>query len=311
MKRTWAWPGELRRAGILGLNRRNLDLIMPHNPRALFPRVDDKLLTKQLCEQHGIPVPRTLAVIEHQGDIHRFVELVAAHDEFVIKPASGCEGRGIIVIAGRREAHWLTSSEEELTLDDLRYHLSAILSGLYSLGGQDDHAIIEQRIVRHPIFADLAVGGTPDIRVILYRGVPTMAMVRLPTQQSRGRANLHQGAIASAINLTTGVTFGGVHLGHTITAHPDTGARLAGRTIPAWDLILASAIKLAACLGLGYVGVDFVLDASGLPVVLEANARPGLAIQVAHNSGLVPRVALIEKATPSAPGLVARLAALS
>lgn len=310
MKRTWAWPGELRRAGILGINRRNLELVLPQNPRALFPRVDDKLQTKRLCEQHGIPVPRTLAVIEHQGDIHHFVELVATHDEFVIKPASGCEGRGIIVIAGRRDAHWLTSSEEELTLDDFRYHLSAILSGLYSLGGQDDHAIIEQRIVRHPIFADLAVGGTPDIRVILYRGVPTMAMVRLPTKQSRGRANLHQGAIASAINLATGETFGGVHLGRTITTHPDTGAQLAGRKIPAWGLILTSATKLAGCLGLGYVGVDFVLDASGLPVVLEANARPGLAIQVAHNSGLVPRVKLIENESVATPDLIARLAAL-
>ena len=309
MTRAWAWPSELRRAGILGINRRNIELVLPQNPRAFFPRVDDKLQTKRLCEQHGIPVPRTLAVIECQGDIRRFVELVAAHAEFVIKPASGCEGRGIIVIAGRRGDRWLTSSAEELTLDELRYHLSAILSGLYSLGGQDDHAIVEQRIVRHPIFADLAVGGTPDIRVILYRGVPTMAMVRLPTKQSRGRANLHQGAVASAINLATGETFGGVHLGHTITTHPDTGAKLAGRKIPAWDVVLTAATKLAACLGLGYVGVDFVLDASGLPVVLEANARPGLAIQVAHHSGLVPRLALIEQET--APNLVARLAALS
>jgi alpha-L-glutamate ligase-like protein len=310
MKRAWAWPRELRHAGILGINRRNLDLVLPQNPRALFPRVDDKLQTKQLCEQHGIPVPRTLAVIEHQGDIHHFVELVAAHEEFVVKPASGCEGRGIIVIAGRRGAEWITSSDEALTLDDLRYHLSAILSGLYSLGGQDDHAIVEQRIVRHPIFADLAVSGTPDIRVILYRGVPTMAMVRLPTKQSRGRANLHQGAIAAAIHLATGETFGGVHFGRAITAHPDTGATLAGRKIPAWDLILASATKLAVCLGLGYVGVDFVLDASGLPVVLEANARPGLAIQVAHNAGLIPRIELIEKETAVVPDLVARLAAL-
>lgn len=309
MTRAWAWPSELRRAGILGINRRNIELVLPQNPRAFFPRVDDKLQTKRLCEQHGILVPRTLAVIECQGDIRRFVELVAAHAEFVIKPASGCEGRGIIVIAGRRGADWLTSSDEVQTLDDLRYHLSAILSGLYSLGGQDDHAIVEQRIVRHPIFADLAVGGTPDIRVILYRGVPTMAMVRLPTKQSRGRANLHQGAVASAINLATGETFGGVHLGRTITTHPDTGATLAGRKLPAWDVVLTAATKLAACLGLGYVGVDFVLDASGLPVVLEANARPGLAIQVAHNAGLVPRLELIEKET-AAPNLVPRLAAL-
>ena len=314
MKRAWAWPGELRRAGVLGINRRNLDLVLPHNPRANFPSVDDKLLTKQLCEERGISVPRTLAIIARQGDIQRFATLVIAHTEFVIKPASGCEGRGIIVIAARRGTHWLSSSDEEWGLDDLRYHLSAILSGLYSLGGQDDRAIVEQRIVRHPIFADLAVGGTPDIRIILYRGVPLMAMVRLPTRQSRGRANLHQGAVAAAIHLVTGATFGGVHMGRAITAHPDTGALLAGRRMPSWDIIIASASRLAEVLGLGDVGVDFVLDASGLPVVLEANARPGLAIQVAHGYGLAARVALIDqhsaKATPRAD-LLAQLAALS
>jgi len=313
MKRAWAWPGELRRAGVLGINRRNLDLVLPHNPRANFPCVDDKLITKQLCEERGISVPRTLAIIARQGDIQRFAALVTAHTEFVIKPASGCEGRGIIVIAARRGAHWLSSSDEEWSLDDLRYHLSAILSGLYSLGGQDDRAIVEQRIVRHPIFADLAVGGTPDIRIILYRGVPLMAMVRLPTRQSRGRANLHQGAVAAAIHLVTGETFGGVHMGRAITAHPDTGALLAGRRMPSWDIIIASATRLAEVLGLGYVGVDFVLDASGLPVVLEANARPGLAIQVAHGFGLAARVALIDRhaadATPRAE-LLAQLADL-
>ena len=315
MKRTWSWPSELRRAGVLGINRRNSELVLPHNPRVNFPNVDDKLNTKRLCEQHGIHVPRTLAVIERQGDIQRVAALVTAHAEFVIKPASGCEGRGIIVIAGRRGAHWLTSSDEALSLDDLRYHLSAILSGLYSLGGQDDHAIVEQRIVRHPIFADLALGGTPDIRIILYRGVPVMAMVRLPTRQSRGRANLHQGAVATAIHLVTGETFGGVHLGRAIATHPDTGAQLAGRRIPSWDIIIASATQLAGVLGLGYVGVDFVLDASGLPVVLEANARPGLAIQVAHGFGLTQRIELIEQhlddgdAVPRAT-LLAQLAAL-
>jgi len=140
-----------------------------------------------------------------------------------------------------------------------------------------------------------------------------MAMVRLPTRQSRGRANLHQGAVAAAIHLVTGETFGGVHMGRAITAHPDTGALLAGRRMPSWDIIIASATRLAAVLGLGYVGVDFVLDASGLPVVLEANARPGLAIQVAHGFGLSARVALIDRhsadATPRAD-LLAQLAAL-
>jgi glutathione synthase/RimK-type ligase-like ATP-grasp enzyme len=57
-------------------------------------------------------------------------------------------------------------------------------------------------------------------------------------------------------------------------------------------------MKLADGLGLGYLGVDFVLDAFGGPVVLEANARPGLAIQVAHRRGLGPRLAMVDAQAP-------------
>ena len=314
--RPWAWPSELRRAGILGINRRNADFVMPENPRTLYPRVDDKLVTKQICEQRGIPVPKTYAVIERQGDIRRFAGLVAGRNEFVIKPASGCEGRGIIVINEQCGDIFTTSSGEQLHLDDLRYHLSTILSGLYSLAGQDDRAIVEQRIARHTIFQQVAVGGTPDIRVVLFRCVPVMAMIRLPTRESRGRANLHQGAVAAAINLKSGITFGGVYKNRTATMHPDTNQPLAGLAIPAWGAILTAAMHLAAGLELGYVGVDFVLDASGLPFVLEANARPGLAIQVAHRTGLLPRLQLVAQQSPEKlqPGrcdeLVAAIAAL-
>ena len=177
---------------------------------------------------------------------------------------------------------------------DLDYHLSTILSGLYSLGGQVDSAIVEQRIIMHPTMERIAVGGTPDVRVILYRNVPVMAMVRLPTIQSEGRANLHQGAAAAAVHLVTGRTFGGVCNNRMITRHPDTGELIGGLEIPGWRELLAAAMKLSDALEMGYIGVDFVIDAKIGPVVLEANARPGLAIQVAHRIGLLPRLKLIE-----------------
>jgi alpha-L-glutamate ligase-like protein len=296
--RFWAWPWELARAGVLGINCRNASHVLPLNPRAYYPRVDDKLRTKEICEARGIPVPATYAAIERHGDIRKFMELINYRQEFVIKPASGSAGRGIIIVAGHDGATFTTSGSTKTTLADLRYHLGTILSGLYSLGGQPDRAIIEQRIVRHPVFADVAVGGTPDIRIILYRSVPVMAMVRLPTRESGGRANLHQGAIAAAIHLATGRTFGGVCKSRAVAAHPDTGVSVEGLTVPGWPVLLDAAMKLAEGLALGYVGVDFVLDARGGPVVLEANARPGLAIQVAHRAGLRPRLAFIDAQPP-------------
>jgi len=315
--RRWALaaPAALARRGILGINARNCQYVLPGNPRSYYPRVDNKLITKTICHAHGIPVPATYAIIERCGDIRRFPDLIGPRDDFVIKPGAGSEGRGIIVVVGKQGDQFLTAGGLKLALPDVRYHLSTILAGLYSLGGQLDRVIVEQRIVRHAAFEKVAVGGTPDIRVILYRGVPVMAMVRLPTQESRGRANLHQGAIAAGVDLLTGTTSGGMCHDQAVSHHPDTGASIQGLQIPMWDRLLEAAMRLAQGLELNYVGVDFVLDATIGPVVLEANARPGLAIQVANRRGLLPRLNLIDLLSPEAldlerrPALLAQLAA--
>ena len=292
--RPWAWPSELRERGILGINHRNAIYVLPENPRSYYPQVDDKQRTKQLCEARGIRVPPTYAVIERHGDAHKFLDLIGPRQEFVIKPAGGAEGRGILVIVEHDGKDFLTPGGERTTLAYLRYHLLTILSGLYSLGGQPDRAIIEQRIVPHPVFENLAVGGTPDIRIILYRCVPVMAMVRLPTQSSRGRANLHQGAVAAAVHLKTGRTFGGVYKTRPTSVHPDTDRSIDGLPIPSWDALLAASMDLAEGLRIGYLGIDFALDATLGPVVLEANARPGLAIQIANRRGLLRRLQRIK-----------------
>jgi len=296
-RRFWAWPDELRRGGILGINDRNVTYIVENNPRRLYPRLDNKLLTKQICQDRGIPVPETYGVLSAHGQLKNFSEKLGQLDEFVVKPANGAAGRGIVVIARREGDSFFTAGGREITVSDLRYHLSTIISGLYSLGGQEDSVILERRIVSHPTLMNLGVEGTPDIRVILYRGVPAMAMIRLPTTLSSGRANLHQGAVAAAIDLATGRTFGGVCDDRAITHHPDTKQLIAGIEIPAWRDLLDASMRLSDELEMGYVGVDFVIDAKTGPVVLEANARPGLAIQLAHRQGIVPRLQFIDSLT--------------
>lgn len=291
----WAWPSELRRHGVLGINARNIRFLYRLNSREFYPRVDDKVLTKQICLAKGIPVPATYAVIERFGDIGKLPELIHSRYQFVVKPASGSGGCGILVITSRNGSQFETSDARRLSLAELRYHVSSTLSGLYSLGSRPDRAIVEQRIVSHPVFDGLTVGGTPDIRIIVYRNVPLMAMLRLPTHASKGRANLHQGAVGVGIHLSTGRTCGGVFQDKAVETHPDTGAPIAGVQLPHWDEMLTAAACLSKELELGYVGVDMMLDAEKGPLVLEANARPGLAIQVANRSGLLSRVEKLDK----------------
>lgn len=291
-KRFWAWPWELHNRGVLGVNKRNLQYLFKLNPRCLYQLADDKVVTKSICKQQGIPVPLTYAVIERFGELRRLSEIVGDQQEFVVKPARGSGGRGVLVVVGRENGLFKTAKGQAIPLEELRYHISTTLSGLYSLGGQPDRVIVEQRIVPHSMFERLAVGGTPDMRIIVFCGSPAIAMLRLPTRASRGRANLHQGAAASGIELETGRTFGGVYRDHAITSHPDTGAAIGGHTIPYWDTMLQAAKDLSRSIGMGYIGVDIMLDARLGPVVLEANTRPGLSVQIANRTGLLPKLTI-------------------
>jgi alpha-L-glutamate ligase-like protein len=175
---------------------------------------------------------------------------------------------------------------------------------MYSLGGRPDRAIIQQRIRLHPAFEGIAYKGIPDVRVVLYRNEPAMAMLRLPTRASNGRANLHQGGIGAGIDLDSGQTFHAVQRDRFVEVHPDTGRPVIGRRVPGWRDVLDMAGRVAAAVGLGYIGVDIVVDADEGPMLLEANARPGLAIQSANGRGLLHRLAAIDamrKAEPPGP----------
>jgi len=292
--RSFALPSDLKRFGILGINARNIDFLLGPDMRSLYPYVDNKVLTKKICSSCHIPVPETYAIIDRFGDISKSLRLLEKLDEFVIKPAHGAGGHGILVVVRKKDSKFETSKGEILSLPRIRYHISTILSGLYSLGSHPDAAIVEKRIAPHSVFTGIAVGGTPDIRLIVYKGVPVMGMLRLPTKASKGRANLHQGAVGVGINLKTGQTFGGVRHNRLSDIHPDTGANIQGIVIPQWSKMLTIAMKLSDAIGLQYIGVDIVLDSEEGPMALEVNARPGLSIQIANRAGLWPRLRTID-----------------
>jgi alpha-L-glutamate ligase-like protein len=288
----------LREAGVLGLNERNCDFIMRHNPRGLYPRVDDKVLTKELALKAGMAVPDLYGVITNQGEVRTFSSIVENLESFVIKPAQGSGGDGILVVTGRSERKrdcFRLSSGVIVSEEEILYHLSNIVGGQYSLSGNHDKALIEYCVRFDPVFAGVSYQGVPDIRVVVYRGYPAMAMVRLPTRASDGKANLHQGAVGAGIDMGTGITINGVLDDEVVDEHPDTGALVAGLEIPHWDFILESSAKGYEVTELGYLGVDMVIDRDRGPLILEMNARPGLNIQIANGAGLRNRVARIDE----------------
>ncbi|MBW7930792.1 MAG: alpha-L-glutamate ligase-like protein [Gammaproteobacteria bacterium] len=290
----WMRPSRLRELGVVGMNRRNIEFISRYNDRRLYPLVDDKLRTKMLAHEHQLATPTLRLVIRQQHEIRRIAEKLEGLQGFAVKPAHGSGGRGILVVTGRRGERFVRSSGREMDLDDLSRHLSNIIAGLFSLGGTPDTVIIEDLIQIDPRFAEYSYQGIPDIRIIVFRGYPVMAMMRLATQVSDGKANLHQGAIGVGLDIGSGRAIHAVHFGRRVHVHPDTDAVLSGIQTPDWQTLLTLAARCHEVVGLGYIGADIVIDRDRGPLLLELNARPGLSIQVANGCGLLPRLRQVE-----------------
>ena len=286
---------ELQKKGVLSINQRNKDFVLKYNAREYYPLVDDKLQTKRLALKAGIAVPKLYAQIETEHQIKKIESILEPFDDFVIKPAHGSGGDGILVITGKAGHRYRQINGKLLSPQELSYHLSRLLSGAYSLGGHHDYAIIEQRVIVDPIFNSISFQGVPDVRVITLLGYPVMSMLRLPTRSSGGKANLHQGAIGAGIDIHSGLTLHGVSQNEIVEYHPDTMQPTSNVQIPYWNEILQIAASCYELTGMGYLGVDIVLDAQEGPLMLELNARPGLNIQIANQEGLLHRLRLVEQ----------------
>ncbi|MBB3229904.1 alpha-L-glutamate ligase-like protein [Halomonas stenophila] len=291
----WTTPARLKAKGIIGMNRRNIRYIGRYNDRRLYPLVDDKLKTKLLAQQYAITTPALIGTVTTQFGVKHIREMLMGHAGFVIKPAKGSGGKGILVVERVDGGDYIKPSGSRLSLEDVERHASNILSGLYSLGGSPDVALIESLINFDETFGEYTYEGVPDIRVIVFKGYPVMAMMRLSTAASDGKANLHQGAVGVGIDIATGTAIRGVQFDRARHDHPDTGHELASLCIPGWQTLLLLAAGCYEMTSLGYLGTDMVLDRDHGPMLLELNARPGLAIQMANGEGLRPRLDLIEQ----------------
>jgi len=286
LQRQWTRLMKLRQneLGILSINRRNLHYIYPNNHRRDFPLADNKLTLKQYFADSDIPMAQTLSSYGYFYELRNLAQDLHSHPEFVIKPASGRGGGGILVVKEKTDGGWRNMSGRLITLEDIRKHIADIIFGVYSFS-LNDQAIIEQRIHQHASIDKISPNGLADVRIILYRDKPVMHMIRIATKDSNGTANLHQGAIGAAVDWETGTTFHASRHGHSLDTHPDTGVSLLNIQLPHWQRIQELAIKIAHSVPLKYLGIDIALGQTS-PYLLEINARPGIEIQNVNNRGL-------------------------
>lgn len=284
---------------VLGINSRN-DRIAYENARPAIRLVNDKYATKQALAAQGAPVAPTLAVLRSRTEMRSF-DWSGLPDTWALKPNQSLGGNGILLAFGRRSpTTWHTGSGKDITLLEVKDHLRFIIDGEYS-GRSRDAGLVEPLIRSHPDLERVTYRGLPDIRVICVGDEPRLAMMRLPTSQSGGRANLHQNAVGAAVDLATGCVEQAWAGNRSLTHHPDTGAPLLGARVPFWEQVLDAAARCSRATGLRYLGADVVVDADRGPLILEVNARPGLQIQNVTGLGLVGAIGPTRPVAASRP----------
>ena len=155
--------------------------------------------------------------------------------------------------------------------------------------------IVEERVLTHSALDKYSFQGTPDVRVIGYNSVPVMAMLRLPTKESQGRANLHQGALALGVDIATGITtYAITGDGKSLQFLPNTKKKLNGIKLPFWKRTLQTAVEASEAAGLSFCGIDLFISEEHGPLVVELNANPGLSIQLANRAGMRRRLERVQ-----------------
>ncbi len=291
---------------ILGINRRNQCYIRPLNPLSAKKIADNKLLTKRKMAKLNIKTPELYKVIRTKTQL-KYIDWESLPKSFVVKPNRGSMGSGIIVFYGKRKNHleWIRPNGTTMNTQQIMSHMEKILEGRFSMGNRNDVVIIEERIKTDSELKMYCYKGVPDIRLIVYNNVPVMAMARLPTKVSDGKANLHAGGICVGIDIASGITTYAMHMkGKSVledtyesleeTIDLKENLPLRGIKIPFWEEILEIAVRCQEASGLGYLGVDIVIDREHGPMLLELNARPGLGIQTANNAGIRQRLERVE-----------------
>ncbi len=279
--------------------------ILGHNARYRYTSLNSreakkfgfsKLRTKELLNLNQIPTAEVYHVFESPDDLE-IVNWGNIQAPFVIKPASGSAGKGILVIKEKIKDRsiWIDSQGNKIEKDDLELHIHNILDGEFSTWGRNHKALVEEMIPPHPKLAKLSYKGTPDIRVIVFNSVPVMAMARIPTKESGGRANLDQGAIALGIDISSGVTTHGIYgKKKVIKTFPGSKKKTRGIMIPEWTKVLETAVRAANAAGYKYMGADLFIHPEKGPMIVELNGFPGLSIQIANDAGLKRRLERVE-----------------
>jgi hypothetical protein len=242
--------------------------------------MDDKIWFAEHCHEKRV---RAVPVLMHFSRGERQPLKGGSDDlpdgDLFVKPRSGSGGhrmeRWDFIGQGRyRNAHAQVLTREQLTEKLARQSLK-------------DDFLVQPRLANHPVLDDISNGALATVRLLTCRNEQgraeaTNAAFRMAIGNSVVD-NFHQGGLATAVDLQTGVIGMASDIGITPDVgwrdtHPVSGARFAGRTLPHWPEVVALAVRAhEAFPHRVVVGWDVAMLADGA-MIIEGNGKPDLDI---------------------------------
>lgn len=290
------------------MNQRNNIYVKQFNPDKGIRLANNKEQTKKFLSQRSIPVPKTFFHIKNRHDwlYFDFWKLPSKVTSFVIKPNNGSKGQGIFVVNDMRTREWILENtpiheksivkrvfqsdiqdfwyefligKKRVSEWELKKKAVWIFQWLYSSSWKADTLLIEDRLVPWSGFEIFCAHGLADMRIIMFNLVPVIAMLRVPTEQSGGKANLAQGWVGLGVDIVTG-KINSLYLqsqSYTTTFPPER-SHFKNKKIPYRQEILDYSANAQYFVNSGYLGMDWVVT-NKWPKLLEINARAWLEIQ--------------------------------
>lgn len=285
------------------MNQRNNIYVKEFNPDRGIRLANNKEQTKKFLSQRSIPVPKTFIHIKTRQEWFHFDAWELPVKSFVVKPNKGSKWQGIFVVNDYRKRENIQTKKTTLgkinlyekQIEDFGYEFSiggkrineidfkkkagGIFQGLFSSLGKPDTMLVEDKLIPWAEFELFCQYGLADLRIIMFNLVPVIAMLRVPTKESGGKANLAQGGIGLGVDVVTGKINTLYWQGKSYTsAFPEEWSQFKNKKIPYRQEILEYSANAQYFVNSWYLGMDWVVT-SKWPKLLEINARAWLEIQ--------------------------------
>jgi len=207
------------------------------------------------------------------------IGLIKHYKRVVIKPVDGSGGKAIYVVTYDQD---FCINHRQATIDDITRLIQS-----------RRHDLVSAYIQQAPYAAAIYGKTTNTVRILTLWDKRTKepfiaaAVHRFGSAQTGMVDNFLQGGLSAAVDLKTGTLTKAARMGIVTLewseTHPDTGEQIEGVTIPGWEMISTSLLKMARFLHyIPYIGWDVVVTDSGFKV-LEANRYSSVDLFQIHS----------------------------